>query len=220
MATKVPAHIPHGPILKVKRWGNADEPVALLPQEHARVGFTGTRHLWDGTLSGIEVDRAAQRMREWVGARNTYIPDTTAITWVQGGCTGIDTLAGITVFRTARADGHIHTVLPADLVHVDASWREWTDTYEQLPKGTTHLQRDWAIVDVLAGYNHHTGQRVRSPFPSLLYAMALYPEASDVRSGTWATVRHARLMGKQVWPITIVQHVIRPEGPPGRRRGA
>jgi hypothetical protein len=208
--TTIPAHIHHGTLRSLP--SHLQE--AVLPYRGIRVGFTGTRRLHGGTLRATEIHAVHRQVQDWVDERKK---DGGPITWVQGGCVGFDALAATIVYHTTKrapVTNHIHTVLPADLRQVDESWPIWSDTYEYLPEGTSPLDRDWALVDLLAGYNHHLKQRTPVARLPALYAVALYPEEASLRSGTWATVRYARLMSAQVVSIPIYTYVIRPNGPP------
>ena len=100
----------------------------------------------------------------------------------QGGCIGADAIAMI-VARLVF-DRPIHTVLPADHSKVFAGWRRYTTTWEQMPDGTSYMDRNDRLVEQI----------------DKLIAFPM--EATEVlRSGTWSTIRRARRKGI---PVIIV----------------
>jgi predicted Rossmann-fold nucleotide-binding protein len=102
------------------------------------------------------------------------LPDDAKV--VTGGCIGADAL----VAEFAHMAGiPVHTILPWDRSRVDPEWGQWATTYEEMPKGTTYRDRNLMIVEK----------------SQALIAFAKHPEDDprSTRSGTWMTVRLARL---------------------------
>lgn len=106
----------------------------------------------------------------------------------QGGCKGIDDIAG--------QAGHglgllVHTILVPNWrkVRWTAEWWEYSDTSQAMPYGTGFKERDQAVVDT----------------SEALLAFPLYAEKNPQsrRSGTWMTIRMAREKGIPVEVIVL-----------------
>jgi len=93
---------------------------------------------------------------------------------VTGGCIGGDHEIAKTATKLGLA---VHTVLPTDTSRVDPEWEEWCVSWERMPEGTTYRNRNERLVEL--------GNKLFG-FPNL-------PESRDVRSGTWMTIRIARM---------------------------
>ena len=99
---------------------------------------------------------------------------------VVGVCLGFDAL----VARLAHQRGvWVHAVVPADRSRVDPDWRRYAATWEEMAPGRTYRQRDERMVALAANYQGR------------VVAVPRWPEESERsrRSGTWMTVRIARL---------------------------
>jgi len=106
------------------------------------------------------------------------LPEGTRV--VTGACIGVDAEVAYLAYGTY----HVHTVVPADRSRVDPQWRDYCDTFEEMPVGTTYRDRNQRIVDL----------------STRLIGIAQAPE-DDIhsrRSGTWQTIRMARRAGKAV----------------------
>lgn len=140
--------------------------------ERKRVGWTGTRSLNDDG-------------REWIlGIIDLLHPDTIIIT---GACVGADAY----IARVAHDHGlYVHAIVPFNRSQVDPEWRDYCDTYDEMPDGTDYRYRNERIVDA----------------SDRMYGIADYPEKHEQsrRSGTWMTIRIARRDAK---PVEVyVQH--------------
>jgi NADH:ubiquinone oxidoreductase subunit len=127
------------------------------------VGFSGTRRL-------------PTTAYERVGAIVATLPEGTRV--VQGACIGVDSYVA---WAAKRRGLHVHAVVPADRSRVPPDWRDWCDTFEEMPAGTDYRSRNARIA----------GQIDR--------LIAIPDAAEDApqsrRSGTWMTVRIARRIG-------------------------
>lgn len=94
--------------------------------------------------------------------------------WViTGACTGVDSYAA----RYARLSGRrVHTIVPGNRALVDSKWRDWCNTYHEMPPGSDYKHRNAAMVDDsthgLRGFPREASQHKDSR-----------------RSGTWQTIR-------------------------------
>lgn len=118
-------------------------------------------------------------------------------TYVTGGAVGGDALIGLWLFRHRPLAEH-KVVVPANQAQVDWWWQEPEVTLAGvsvvevigMPRGSTYKDRNAEIV----GYATH------------LWAFPAYPEdhPRSSRSGTWQTVRLARMRRQLVgWPQAI-----------------
>ena len=145
------------------------------------------------------------------GSRSISTPDQCVIAdvlanlptgyeYTTGGCTGVDTLAGITAWLNAPNATH-RVVVPANRSRVDTWWmhraiREAVPgsgvLLEEMPPGTTYKDRNQRIVhyaDTLVAFPAHLEDDPRSK-----------------RSGTWQTIRMACRAGLEVL-VTVLDSV-------------
>lgn len=170
--------IPRGPILRA-----VDDQPTTLPEREC-ISFTGTRDFY------TRLGRQAQW--RFVSYLERLLARFDSAVIVQGGCDGIDQVVG----RTAHAINqrwrsralHVHTVLPADHRLVAPDFQMWSDTYEQMPEGTSYLDRDQVVVNLAT---------------NKLYGYPLRPENEQPRSGTWATIRRAKRRDLSVEVLTL-----------------
>jgi hypothetical protein len=132
------------------------------------VGFTGSREL------SLPLAQSRRVIREAVQS----LPKDARV--VTGACIGVDAEVAYLAYGTH----HVHTIVPADRSRVDPHWRDYCDTFEEMPPGTTYRDRNERIVEV----------------STRLIGIAQAPE-NDIhsrRSGTWQTIRLARKAGRSV----------------------
>lgn len=103
-------------------------------------------------------------------------------TLVTGACVGVDS------FVASQAKGlglKVHTIVPADRSRVDRFWREYADTFEEMPEGTSYLARNIEIVKA--------SERRLLGFPQADEGAAV-----SRRSGSWQTIRLGKKAGLDV----------------------
>lgn len=129
-----------------------------------RVGFTGPRY---------PSEHIGDRISAALKSLNKYEDEL-----IVGGCTGVDEL----VARFGTSLGfRVHVVLPANRSRIDAQWMFYCTSHEEMPQGTTYMQRNDRLVELSDQY---------IGFPDT-------PE-EELYSGTWATIRRARKKGIHV----------------------
>lgn len=130
----------------------------MMQQMLHRHGFTGTQS--PGPM-------AKQRVQDHLIA----LPKNLVL--VVGCCIGMDTL----IAHCARDMGFtVHGVVPANRYKVDPWYKVYCNTYEEMPEGTSYMQRNDRLVELATvGF---TG------FPKTA--------VEELHSGTWATIRRAR----------------------------
>lgn len=156
-------------------WADDQEPSGYLLGRYEyrttrAIAFTGTR---------TPPEDAAQEIERVLAG----LPKNARI--LTGGAIGVDAL----VARAAhRAGFHVHTVLPANRRQVDSCWAQFCRTHEQMPTGTSYMQRNNRLV-------------------ALADRLIAFPRTADeeLRSGTWATVRRGRAKGVLVEVCPLVK---------------
>ena len=146
----------------------------MVMSDAIHIGFTGTR-LSNLQFSTGEYDRRVARLDDLFQSLHDGNRNK-AIVLHHGDCVGMDDFA----HHIARSKGfRIHVHPPTN------------------PKDRARLRGDWEAVAV--NYIERNHDIVEAS--SVLVAFPRDPAKELVRSGTWATVRYARSLGKPVFLI-------------------
>jgi hypothetical protein len=107
-------------------------------------------------------------------------------TYVVGCCIGIDALVARVVMQLGR---RVHAVVPWDRSKVDAEWRLYCTTFEEMPEPRRWIDR----------YKERNA-RIVALGKNGLIGFPRWPEEDgrSMRSGTWQTIRIARRAGISV----------------------
>lgn len=117
---------------------------------------------------------------------------------IVGGAQGVDTIVEHEMIRLGLGK-FVYLVIPAQGTWATYSgeWLAMLGGYERMPPGTSYIDRDRRMVEI--------GDALRA-FP-------LYPEwdhktktgdPRSMRSGTWATIRRARALGREIQRLEVL----------------
>jgi len=136
-----------------------------------KVGVTGTRR-----RITLEQDNTIWKLFRWMAATEFH----------HGDCTGADAAAHAVILGTKNRRQDEGLPYTSIIIHppVIGTWRVFCQDYDEIREPLPYLERNHVIVDEI----------------DLLIAIP-QTTSEEIQSGTWATVRYARGLGK---PVIII----------------